>query len=198
MFLASGSFADELQIGNKAPGWSKLSGTDGKKHSLADYKDAKAIVTVFTCNHCPVAIAYENRLIALQKDYQDKAVQVVAINSNCEKVSPGDSFEKMEVRAAGKDRKRGSGNEDPFNFPYLHDSTQQVARDYGATCTPHVFVLCPQRRIAYMGAVDDNMNAEKVEEQYLRDALDAVLAGKQPPKTKTQQRGCSIKWKKDE
>jgi peroxiredoxin len=181
LVAASAARAEGVKIGDKAPDWSGIVGVDDKTHSLSDYSKAKLIVLVFTCNHCPVAVAYEDRLVALQKDYKAKGVQVVAINVNN---LPEDKLDKMKERA----KKKG------FNFPYLYDSSQKTARDYGATCTPHVFVLCSERKIAYMGAIDDNNSPKQVKHQYLRDALDALLAGKQPPKTVTQQRGCSIKW----
>ncbi|HPP52511.1 MAG TPA: thioredoxin family protein [Thermoguttaceae bacterium] len=173
----------KLKIGDKAPDFKDLPGVDGKKHSLSDYADAKLVVVVFTCNHCPVAKAYEDRIIQFQKDYKDKGVQVVAINVNN---IPADRLDKMIERAKEKG----------FNFPYLYDETQQSGREYGATCTPHFFVLCQERKIAYMGAMDDNNNPDKVKEHWLRDAIDALLAGKTPPKQVTQQRGCSIKWDK--
>jgi len=173
----------KLQIGDKAPDFKDLPGVDGKKHSLSDYAEAKIVVVVFTCNHCPVAVAYEDRIIQLQKDYKDKGVQVIAINVNN---IPADRLDKMVERAQQKG----------FNFPYLYDESQESARQYGATCTPHFFVLCPERKIAYMGAMDDNNNPDKVKEHWLRDAVDALLAGKTPEKQVTQQRGCSIKWDK--
>jgi peroxiredoxin len=183
--LATTAFgAPKLKIGDAAPTWSGLTGVDDKQHALPDYEKAKLVVVVFTCNHCPVAVAYQDRLIGLQKDYESKGVQVVAINSNSPKKQPPDSFDKMKERAKDKG----------FNFPYLFDESQNVAKDYGATCTPHVFVVDKDRKIAYMGAIDDSMRAEKVKEPYLRSALDALLEGKKPPKAVTQQVGCSIKW----
>ena len=176
--------APKLKIGDPGPTWSGLAGVDDKQHALPDYEKAKLIVVVFTCNHCPVAVAYQDRLIALQKDYESKGVQVVAINSNSPKKQPPDSFGKMKERAKEKD----------FNFPYLFDETQNVAKDYGATCTPHVFLLDQNRKVAYMGAIDDSMKADKVKVQFLRSALDALLSGKKPPKEVTSQFGCSIKW----
>ena len=166
-----GSFgADKLNIADPAPQWTGIAGTDDKPHSLADYKNAKAVVVVFTCNHCPVATAYQDRLIALQNDYKDKGVQVIAI---CVNKGAADDLDAMKSRAVSAG----------FNFPYLYDPTQQVGRDYGATCTPHVFVLDKDRKLAYRGAIDDDMNADKVQQHYLRTALDAVLSGKhrQPP-----------------
>jgi len=180
--------AKALKIGQAAPTFAGLVGVDDKQHGLADYEKAKLVVVVFTCNHCPVAVANEDRLVALQKDYESKGVQVVAINSNSPKVQPPDSFENMKKRAREKE----------FNFPYLFDETQDVARQYGATCTPHVFALDKDRKIAYMGAIDDSPSkADKVKDHHLRNALDALLAGKKPPKEVTKQFGCSIKWDPD-
>jgi peroxiredoxin len=192
MLVATSGLAAELKIGDAAPDWSGIPGVDGKKHSLADYKQAKLVVLVFTCNHCPVARDYEERLIALQKEYKSKGVQVIAAAVND---LDEDRLEPMKERAAGKDLGRWRTNKEPFNFPYIYDETQKIGRDYGATHTPHVFVLDGKRKIAYMGAVDDNQNLKRVKEHFLSDALDALLAGKQPPKATTKQFGCTIKWK---
>lgn len=181
LLAASCGYAAKLEIGDAAPSWSGIIGIDDKEHSLADYAKAKLIVLVFTCNHCPVAKAYEDRLVALQNDYKAKGVQLVAVNVNN---LPADRLEKMKERAKAKG----------FNFPYLYDPTQKIGRDYGATVTPHVFVLDKDRKIAYMGAIDDKQNPDSVKTHYLRDALDALLAGDKPPKTVTKQFGCSIKW----
>ena len=183
LLAATAAQAAKLKIGDKAPGWSGVIGTDDKQHSLPDYKLARLIVQVFTCNHCPVAVAYEDRLVALQKDYKKKGVQVIAVNVNN---LPADRLDKMKERA--KDKK--------FNFPYIYDKTQKMGHDYGATVTPHVFVLDKGRKIAYMGANDDNIKPKNVKTRFLRDALDALLAGKTPPKAVTKQFGCSIKYEK--
>jgi len=180
-FMSVLTHAAELKIGDAAPDWSGIVGVDDKPHSLSDYKDAKLAVVVFTCNHCPVAQAYQDRLIALQKDYKDKGVQLIAVNVNN---IPDDQLDKMKERAKSKG----------FNFPYLYDQTQKIGRDYNATVTPHVFVLDKNRKIAYMGAVDDNMKADNVKKHYLHDAVDSLLAGKTPPETVTKQIGCSIKY----
>jgi len=182
-FVVARAEAAKLKIGDPAPTFSELIGVDDKKHCLSDYKDAKLIVLIFTCNHCPVAVAYEDRIIALQKDYKDKGVQVIAVNVNN---IPADRLDQMKIRAENKG----------FNFPYLYDETQKIGHDYGAEVTPHVFVLDQQRKIAYMGAIDDSQNPEKVKTHYLRDALDALLAGKEPPRTVTKHFGCSIKYEK--
>jgi peroxiredoxin len=172
--------ANKLNIGDAAPQWTNLVGADGSSHSLPDYKEAKALVVVFTCNHCPVAQAYQDRLVAIQKDYKDKGVQVVAICSN---KGSADNLEAMKQRATSAG----------FNFPYLCDATQQAGRDFGAKCTPHVFVFNKDRKLAYVGAIDDNwQEADKVQKQYLRSALDSVLDGKTPAKTSTSPVGCKI------
>jgi peroxiredoxin len=182
LFLAASSgAAATLKTGDPAPGWAGLSGTDDKQHSLADYDQAKAIVMVFTCNTCPVAQAYQDRLIQLQKDYAGKGVQVVAVNVNH---VAGDQLGKMKVRA----------DEKHFNFPYLRDDSEKIGHDYGAEKTPHVFVLNKDRRVVYIGAIDDNITASKATKPYLRDALDAVLAGKTPDPAETPAVGCSVKY----
>ena len=182
IFIATGCEAAKLETGAAGPGFSGT-GVDDKQHSLADYKDAKALVLVFTCNHCPVAVVYQDRLIQLQKDYKDKGVQVVAV---CVNDKDGDRLPGMKRRAKEKG----------FNFPYLYDKTQQSARAYGATCTPHVFLLDKDRKVAYQGAVDGNNNPEGVEHRFLRDAIDAVLVGREVEMPITRQRGCGIKWSK--
>lgn len=168
-------------VGEPAPAWSKLEGIDGKKHSLADLKDAKAVLVVFTTNHCPVAVAYEERLNELYRDYQDLGVELVAINVNN---IEADRMPAMKKRAKEKE----------FKFQYLYDPSQEIGRKYGATVTPHVFILDGERKVAYMGAIDDNQNVEKVKTHYVTDALDAVLAGKKPDPAKTKQFGCGIQY----
>lgn len=178
----AGTFNSVLSVSDPAPTWTGLIGTDDAQHALDDLRDAKAVVVVFTCNHCPVAVANEDRLIALQRDYHDRGVRIVAINVNN---LPEDTLEPMKQRAAEKQ----------FNFPYLYDPTQKSARAYGATVTPHVFLLDAQRRVAYMGAIDDNaLEPDQVTKHYLRNAIDAVLAGTAPPIAETRQKGCGIKY----
>ena len=172
-----------IDVGKPGPTFS-LKGVDGDCHGLDEYAEKKAVVVVFTCNHCPAAVAYEDRLVQLQKDYAEQGVQLVAINPNEDEGHPTDSYEHMIQRAKDKG----------FNFPYLRDDTQEVAKGYGAVCTPHVFLLDGKRKIAYMGAIDDNMSAKKVKKHHLRDALDALLAGKKPAEAVTKQFGCSIKY----
>lgn len=168
-------------VGDAAPKWNNLDGVDGKSHSLSDLTDAKAVAVVFTCNHCPVAKAYEDRLIEYAADYGDKGVEVVAINVNN---MEDDKLPAMEERAAKKQ----------FNFAYLYDPSQQIGRDFGATVTPHVFLLDGERNIAYIGAIDDSINPDKVTKQHLRDATDAILAGSKPQVDTTKPVGCGIKY----
>jgi len=179
--LTSCAVAEEIKVGAKAPDWSGIIGTDDQKHSLADYKDAKIIVLAFMANHCPVAVAYEDRLVAIQRDYKEKGVQVVAVNVNN---IPKDRLDKMKIRAKEKG----------FNFPYLYDSSQKIGRDYGAAVTPHIFVLDQERKVAYVGSIDDNMKEKEVKQHYLRDALNALLTGKAPPVPHSKAFGCSIKY----
>ena len=194
LLVMAGSCMAALEIGQEGPNFAGLAGVDGKDHSLADYAEAKAVVVVFTSNYCPIAQAYEDRLIALQNDYQAKGVQFIAINPNSRAKSPQDSFEKMKERAAGKDLGNWRSTKGAFSFPYVVDATQEVAKAYGATCTPHVFVLDGKRRVAYKGAIDDHMVPRHVKQHFLRDALDAVLAGKPPERTSTPELGCGIIW----
>ncbi|MBI5202788.1 MAG: thioredoxin family protein [Elusimicrobia bacterium] len=169
-----------------APDFS-LPGVDGKTYALASFKDAKALVVVFSCNHCPYVQAYEGRMIELQKDYAARGVRLVAINSNDAVNYPDDSFDAMKARA----------EELGFNFPYLHDESQQAAKAYGATHTPHLFVFGPDRRLAYTGKIDDNwQEPAKVTKRFLRDALEDLLAGKPVREPETHAIGCTIKWKR--
>jgi peroxiredoxin len=179
--VGKAKFNKVLAPGDRAPDWKDLPGTDGKSHSLADFPDATAIVIVFTCNHCPVAKQYEERLTEFAKRYE-KRVQVVAISVSR---NDADRLERMKVRA----------EEAGFAFPYVRDESQQSGRAYGATVTPHFFVLDRDRRIAYMGAFDDNIfEPEKVEKHYLVDAVEAVLRGLEPRVRESLQRGCAIQY----
>jgi len=177
---AKSKFNKVVGLGDPAPDWAGLPGVDDKPHSLGDYAEAKAVIVIFTCNHCPVATMYEERVIELAKKYE-KQVQVVAISVSH---NGADTMEKMKKRAAEK----------KFSFPYLYDETQKSARNYGATVTPHFFLLDGKRRIAYMGAFDDNFETEKVAKHYLADAIEAVLAGKEPRVKESLQRGCAIEY----
>jgi len=167
-----------------------LKNIDGKMVSLEDYDDQKGVVIVFTCNHCPYSKMYEDRIIALDKKYKGKGYPVVAINPNDPSVSGGDDFESMKERAKEKG----------FTFPYLFDDGQKVYPKFGATRTPHVFILNKEKGndfvLSYIGAIDDNARASNsVKEHYVEDAIDNLLAGKAPSKTITKAIGCSIKTK---
>ena len=183
--LAGEATGPQLEPGAKAPPFT-LKGIDGKTHSLEELKGERATVIVFTCNHCPFAQAYEDRLIALAKSFGDKGVRFVAINSNDPAVSPDDSFEKMADRAKEKG----------FPYPYLFDATQEAAKAYGAQVTPHVFVFDAGGVLRYRGRVDDSAKVAQVKSPDLKNALEAVLAGKPVPTAATTAFGCSVKWKK--
>jgi peroxiredoxin len=174
-----------MPLGTSAPPFA-LPGVDGETRSLDSFSDAELLVVVFTCNHCPYAIASEDRLIELQRDYADKGVQVVAINPNDAVNYPDDSFDNMKVRAVEKG----------FNFPYLYDESQEVARAYDAACTPDIFVFDADRKLLYNGRIDDNWKEpDKVTRNELREVLDAALEGKSVDFEHTPSMGCSIKWK---
>jgi peroxiredoxin len=178
----AGEFNKVLNIDNPAPAWKDLPGTDGKKHSLADHADKDVVVVVFTCNSCACSEEYEDRIIAFANKYKGK-VALVAINVN---TIPDDRLDAMKKKAEKK----------KFPFPYLYDETQKIARDYGATYTPEFFVLTKDRKIAYMGAMDDRTKVEDVKERYLESAVDVVLKGEKPAKGETIAHGCLIRYKR--
>ncbi len=172
-------------IGDVATDFS-LKGIDGKKHSLSSIKDAKGYIVVFTCNHCPFAKMYEDRIIALQAEFGPKGYPVVAINPNDPKLVEEDSFEKMQERAKEKG----------FNFLYLIDEGQKIYPQYGATKTPHVFLLNNERVVQYIGAIDDNARDESaVKEKFLANAINALEKGEKISPAVTKAIGCSIKAK---
>ena len=174
-----------FQPGDKASDFD-LKSVDGKNYSLASFKDAKGFIVVFTCNSCPFAVMYEDRIVELSKKYGKKGYQVIAINPNDPEVKPDDSYEKMKVRAKDKG----------FDFPYLFDDGQKVYPAYGATKTPHVFLLDKNHIVKYIGAIDDNAeDASQVEEKYLENAIAALDKGKEPVPAVTKAIGCSIKVK---
>jgi len=168
----------------------QLKNVDGKMVSLTDYPKAKGFIVVFTCNHCPFSQAYEQRIIDLHKKFEKKGYPVIAINPNDKDRSPDDSYEHMVTRA--KEKK--------YPFVYLYDETQVIAKTYGATRTPHVYLLNKTDRghvVSYIGAIDDNSeDASAVKEKYVEDAVNALLSGKTITKTSTKAIGCTIKWKK--
>ena len=182
------TFAQGVKVGDKAPDFA-LKNVDGKVVSVLDYNTKKGVVIVFTCNHCPYAKAYEQRIIDLQTTY-GLDYQVVAVNPNDATEYPDDSYEKMIVRAKEKG----------FNFPYLYDGAQEVAKAYGALKTPQVYVLSKTDEgfvVEYIGAIDDNyVNAKKAKHKYVEDAIKALKAGEKVNPTTTAAVGCSVKWKK--
>ncbi len=174
------------KVGAKAVDF-KLKSVDGKMYSMADYKNAKGFIVVFTCNHCPFAVKYEDRIIALAKKYKPLGYELIAINPNDPAAEPSDSFDLMKVRAKEKG----------FTFPYLFDEGQKVYPQYGATKTPHVFLLDKNLTVKYIGAIDDNVDdATAVKEHYLENAITALDKGQEPSPATTKAIGCSIKVKK--
>jgi len=173
------------QVGDEAEDFT-LKNVDGKMLSMADYPEAKGFVIVFTCNHCPYSIAYEDRLIELDKKYKVLGYPVIAINPNDPEANEDDSYDKMIVRAEEKG----------FTFPYLMDEGQKVYPKYGATKTPHVYVVNKTEsgnEVAYIGAIDDSKDVESVTEHYLTNALDALIRGEAPQPSFTKAFGCSVK-----
>ena len=186
LHLAPVAFAlDELAVGAKGPGFS-LKGTDGKTHSLEGVAGEKGTAVIFTCNECPYSKGYENRLIALAKDYQAKGVGFVAINSNDPKIVPGDGFEFMVKRAEEKN----------FPYPYVFDETQEIARAYGARVTPHIFLLDAQGKLVYRGRVDDSLEEPKIKSRDFSAALNAMVSGQPVKVAETKAFGCSVKYAK--
>jgi peroxiredoxin len=162
-----------------------LPGVDGRNHSLDEYADAQVLVLVQSCNHCPYVLAWEGRINDLQREYAAGGVRIVAINSNDAEAYPGDSFDAMVEHA------RGAG----YVIEYLHDESQDVMRALGSERTPEAFVYDADRRLVYHGAVDDNRDEEDVTARYLRDAIEAALAGEDPPVADTPPVGCTVKWR---
>lgn len=179
----AGEYNPALNIGDPAPAWQGLPGTDGKTHSLADLKDHKLALVVFTCNSCPVAADYEDRILGFARQHAAD-VAVVAINVNR---IPEDRLDKMKERAEQKG----------YPFPYLYDETQKIAKDYGATFTPEFFLLGPDRKVVYMGGMDDNSNPAEVQHRYLEAAVAAALAGQKPATAETVARGCRIRYARE-
>ncbi len=167
----------------------RLKNVDGKMVALSDYATAKGAIVIFDCNTCPYSRAYNDRIIALNKKYLEKGFPVITINPNDPQMSPGDSYEEMVSQAKRK----------KYDFPYLVDESQAVTRSFGATNTPHVFVLQKQGsdfKVAYIGTIDNNSrDASSATKKYVEDAVDALLTGKDVPTQNTKAIGCSIKWK---
>lgn len=188
LMLSGATLNEGLKVGDQAMDFN-LKNVDGSMVSLAGNKDAKGYILVFTCNTCPYSVAYEDRLIELHDKYAPKGYPVVAVQPNNPQRSPGDSFEKMQARSKDKG----------FPFPYLMDETQDITRTYGATNTPHVYVLDRQPGdkfvIKYIGAIDNNSrDAAAADQHYVEDAVDSLLKGSSVKTTKTKAIGCTIKW----
>jgi peroxiredoxin len=182
--LAQGADSERIRIGQAKPNWRNLPGVDGKMHSLADLNRKTAVVVAITCNHCPIALEYFDRLKAFTSHHgeQDGKVALVAVSlSDLET----DKLPRMKELAAKYQ----------LNFAYLHDASQRIGKELGATVTPQFFVLNQDRKLVYRGAWDDNVNASKVKTHYVEDAVAAVLVGKQPAQSETKARGCSITYR---
>ena len=174
-----------LDLGSLAPSFD-LPGTDGTAYSLKSFADKKALCIVFSCNHCPYVQAYESRFVELQAAFASRGGQLIAINSNDASSHPDDNFEAMVARAKEKG----------FNFPYLRDETQSVAKAYGAIRTPHVFLFNGEQKLAYVGRIDDCWDdPSKVKQHELADAFEDILAGRAVKVPETYAVGCTIKWK---
>jgi peroxiredoxin len=189
LFAGASLMAQGYKVGDNAIDF-KLKNVDGKMVSMADYKKAKGFVVIFSCNHCPYVVAYEDRMVAIDKKYRALGFPVIAINSNDAVAYPADSFENMVKRSQEK----------AFTFPYVFDETQEIAKAYGATKTPHVYLLAKDGKnlvVKYIGAIDDNHQDEAaVKAPYLANAIDELLAGKAVTTAETKAIGCSIKFKK--
>lgn len=188
-FMTLGLFAQGYSVGDKASDF-KLVNVDGNHVQLADYGDAKGFIVIFTCNHCPYSIAYEDRINDLNRRFSVEGYPVIAINPNDSTVQPQDSYSKMIVRAREKS----------FNFPYLLDATQEVFKEYGATRTPHVYILSREEEaliVKYIGAIDNNFeDASKATEKYVESAIERLQAGENPEPDFTKAIGCTIKVRK--
>lgn len=176
---------EPFKLGDKAPDWAALPGTDDKLYSLADFKDRDALVIVFTCNSCPYAQDYEERIIAFCKKYcgAEQKTALIAINANKVK---DDQPEEMKKRAKAQG----------FNFPYVWDETQQTARSYDAIWTPEFYVFNRDRKLIYRGALDDNTNAKLAKVNYLAEAVEAILAGGVPKTQETAAVGCQVRYER--
>jgi peroxiredoxin len=173
-----------VAIGDRAPAF-ELPDTDGTTWSQPDGGAAPVTVVVFTCNHCPYALAWQDRIAQAARDYAGRGVRFLAINANDAERYPRDSYEAMKRRVDSED----------WPMPYLHDESQQVARAFGARTTPDVFVIDSDQRVRYRGAPDADYDDPSQNAAWLREALDAVLAGEEPERAQTEPVGCSIKWK---
>jgi peroxiredoxin len=181
----AGKYNDVLNIGDAAPAWEKLEGVDGKQHSLADLAGKDVVVVVFTCNSCPVAADYEDRILAFSKKFAGSSGKVGLVAINVNKLEE-DQLPKMRERAEAKG----------FDFPYLYDDSQKIGRSFGANFTPEFFVLDKDRKIVFMGGMDDSSNLDTVKNQYLEPAVEAALAGKSPATAEAPAIGCRIRYER--
>ena len=188
ILMLSASTPLKYDIGDSVADFN-LKNFDGNMVSLSSYKDVKGVIVIFDCNTCPYSKAYNDRIIGLNKKYATQGFPVMTINANDPEMSPGDSFEEMALRARQK----------KYDFPYLIDESQTVARAFGATNTPHVFVLQKAGegfKVAYKGTIDNNSrDASSVTKRYVEDAVDALIAGKTIETKTTKAIGCGIKWR---
>lgn len=174
-----------LALGEIAPDFT-LPAVGGGEVALADLADRAAVAVIFSCNHCPYVMAWEDRINQIARDYADRGLAIVAINANDAAAYPADSFAAMAQRAVEKD----------FVFAYAHDDSQAIAHAYGAERTPEAFLLDGARRLTYHGAVDDSTEPQRVTANHLRDAIEAVLLGEAPVVAQTPPVGCTIKWRR--
>lgn len=182
--LLAGKYNPTVEIGEVVSAWNALPGIDGQSHAWTEFKDAKVLIVAFTCNTCPYATDYEARLKNLAARWKnDERVELVAINSN---LIDEDSLQAMAEKAKSSD----------FDFPYLKDERQELGKAWGATRTPEFFVLDDQRRVIYMGALDDDTDAEKATVNYVNAAVEATLAGKKPMVQETVPIGCNIRYRR--
>jgi peroxiredoxin len=173
----------KLKIGDPAPDFTGLPGVDGKSHSLADYKDKDVVVLAITCNHCPVAVAYEDRMIAFAKKYAGPGSKVAFVAVNVNNLD-ADKLDKMKIRAQEKG----------FTYAYLYDASQKLGRSLNARVTPEFYVFGKDRKLVYWGSMDNNMNAAKASQNYLEPAVQAALQGQTPTVAQTKAFGCSVKY----
>ena len=188
LFFAGSPVKDGYEVGDVVASFT-LKNIDGKMVALSDYKGEKGVIVIFDSNTCPVSKAYNERILSLNQMYTSKGFPIVVINANDAGISPGDSFDEMVKHASNKG----------YKFPYLIDESQEVAHAFGATNTPHVFVLqnnAGKFTVAYIGAIDNNSSdASSADKKYVQDAVDALLGGKEVPVKKTKAIGCTIKYR---
>lgn len=171
-----------LSVGDTAPCWGNLEATDGNHYALEDF-DAPILAVIFACHHCPTVVRYEDRIIELQADYEERGVQVVVINPN---------------NIFTIDRMKDRVEEKGYNFPYLIDASQESGHVYGARNTPHVFLLDAERTVRYKGSMDNHPQQDRADTHYVRDAIDALLGGENPPVAQTRAVGCTVKYASSE